>query len=89
LFGQRLDVALLRNRDVAVSQDELDRFVIHSQIVQVGCQTTPGSMPATPFWRAFVANVFVIHFRDDGSDLALAHKAQRFSTGLIPRFETL
>jgi len=60
LRRQGFDVALLRDCHIAVPQNDLDGLVITSQSMLVGCQAAPKSVPAFPFWHAFIALIFMV-----------------------------
>lgn len=57
-----LDVAILRYCYVRMSQDCLDRFIGHSQVMQVRCKPTPKSVPAVPLGTPRNSLVLVLLF---------------------------
>ena len=47
-FAHALDVHVHREAHVAVTQDRLNRFIVHSQRVEIGSEAPPEGVPAVP-----------------------------------------
>ena len=60
LLGQSLDVRSPRGRDIAVTQNTLNRQITNSESIQVSCKSSAESTPSTPLRPRTIPPVFVV-----------------------------
>ena len=71
---QALDVNLTSRVHAAVTEDRLNRLVVHPEAMQVGCETAAERMPPTPLLIACNENRFDVAAGEGIEVEGLAHK---------------